>query len=95
MNINFVTASPHHVEVEMHFTDGKIYNFEVSCQPHIINMHTAIGRRNAEIAKMLVKIDEYWYTEQVPANCDHITIKIDGREKYTQMLRDAAMKVKP
>lgn len=95
MNIFFTTASLHDVEVELHFTDGKKYGFEARCQPHKQNFHVVVGRLHGEIEKMLVRIDDYWYTERIEPYAGDITIKIDGREKYTQMLRDAAMKVKP
>jgi hypothetical protein len=99
MNIFFQTAAPKEVEGEIHFTDGTVYNFEVSCQPSTQsnhqNLHVVVGRTNEHVDKLLVKIDDYWYTEPVNCHASAITIKINGREKYTQMLRDAAMKVKP
>jgi hypothetical protein len=95
MNIFFHTASPREIECEVHFTDGKVYNFKVSCQASKNNYHVVTGRPFDQIAKLLVKIDDYWYTEQITSYAGDINIKVDGREKYTQMLRDAAMKVKP
>jgi hypothetical protein len=96
MNIHFETTANQKVEVELHFADGKKYGFEVSCHAHSTTVHTVVGRWRADISRLLVKVDDYWYDEPVNMPVyDVMTIKLDGREKYTQMLRDAAMRVKP
>jgi hypothetical protein len=96
MNIHFQTKAPREIEGELHFTDGKIYSFKVRCHGHGSTTHTVVGRWRADISRLLVKVDDYWYDEPLTMTpFDTMTIKIDGREKYTQMLRDAAMRVKP
>jgi hypothetical protein len=96
MNIHFHTGSFREVEVELHFTDGKIYQFTQNCKPQAENTHTVVGRWPNRVNKLLVKTEDYWYDEPLSVGPDDsLTIELEGREKYTQMLRDAAMRVKP
>ena len=96
MNIHFETTCSREVEVELIFSDGKKYGFTKKCYYGAVNTHTVIGRWPATVERMLVKTDDYWYNEPlILGPYDSLTIKLDGREKYTQMLRDAAMRVKP
>lgn len=96
MNIHFRTEIARDVEIELHFTDGKVYTHKARVLPYTRNTHTVVGRGHASISTFLVKTDGYWYDHTVlitPA--DELTIELDGREHYTQMLRDAAMRSKP
>ena len=96
MNVHFETNAIRDVEVELHFTDGKIYSFRTHCHPHNRNTHTVVGRWPEHTSKLLVMTDSYWYDEPlIVGPDDDLTIQLDGRDKYTQMLRDAAMRVKP
>jgi len=92
MNIFFSTVSSRKVEVHFRFKDGAVYGFEKICGAGKENMHVIVGRWPEDVQQLLVKVDDYWYDEALSPD---MTIKLDGREKYTQMLRDAAMRVKP
>lgn len=96
MNIHFETEVARDVELELHFTDGNIYTHKTRVLPYTRNTHTVVGRSHSHVKKLLVKTDDYWYDETVLLGPDdELTIQMAGREKYTQMLRDAAMRVKP
>lgn len=96
MNVYVDTQIARDIEIELRFTDKSVYNFKMRCDPHSNNRHVVVGRINGDVLQLIIKADDYWYDETLLARAvDDITIVLDGREKYTQMLRDAAMRSKP
>jgi hypothetical protein len=105
MNITFESDRPVEAECEVHFNDKTFYRFDIKVDQlysvygaPLEAKHTVPGRWLPDVNKVLVRYLDYWYEEYVPRGGDPhagLKIKLTGRDRATQMLRDAAMRAKP
>lgn len=103
MEVVIQADRPTTVDIELHFYDKIVYAFtvEIHRNPYSSNImdegrHHVVGRRLRDVNKFLVKYQEYWYEEYVPQSGDgNLVVKLHGRDRATQLLRDAAMRAKP
>ena len=103
MEVVIQADRPVTVDVELHFYDKTVYAFtaDIHHNPYSSNImnesrHHVVGRQLRDVNKFLVKYQEYWYEEYVPQSGDgNLVVKLHGRDRATQMLRDAAMRAKP
>lgn len=103
MEVIIQADRPTTVEVELHFYDKSVYAFQAQVfhAPYTSNImeearYHVVGRQLRDVNKFLVKYQEYWYEEYVPQSGDgNLVVKLHGRDRATQLLRDAAMRAKP
>lgn len=101
MEVIVKSDRPTAVEVELHFWDSAVYCFTAVLEPspYVMGCESrthVVGRRLMDVNKFLVKYNEYWYEEFVPRKGDgDLIVRLSGRDRATQMLRDAAMRAKP
>jgi hypothetical protein len=101
MIIRFLNARPGKIPCEVLFFDRTVY--KTACRPSISPYSILmIGRQLHEVRKIKYCYEDYWY-EYYPVATDTasfvkpdvLDIDLKDKDKYTQMLRDAAMRAKP
>jgi hypothetical protein len=94
MNIIFDSNKPVHVRVFLTFPDNLVYEFRVDLNGRGSANYCVIGRTPQDVVKIEMEYDGVRYGHPViPDGKDLAPINIyGGRDRWTQLLREAAMK---